>query len=182
MRKDWIIKKLNNNYILRVERKIYKCQIGKRGTKSPTKKNEGDFSTPTGKWKVKRIYYRDDKVLTPKLKKQFVFKTFKITKNCAWCDDNKSNFYNKYLDIEKLSNNDLSFEKLWRNDDVYDIILVLDHNFKPIIRNKGSAVFIHCSFHDFRDTAGCVALQKKDLIYLISKLKKNTSIIIGKNK
>ena len=73
----------------------------------------------------------------------------------------------KVNDFQSL---DISYEKLWREDDAYDILIVISHNVKPIIKNKGSAVFIHCSFSDKRKTAGCIALKKKDLVFLLKNL------------
>ena len=71
----------------------------------------------------KIIYYRSDKVLRPKFKKKN-FKNKKITKNCGWCDDIKSNYYNKYIKINNFHSLDISYEKLWREDDAYDMIIV----------------------------------------------------------
>ena len=67
---------------------------------------------------------------------------------------------------------------MWREDDAYDIIIVISHNIKPIIKNKGSAIFIHCSFLNKRNTAGCIALDKKDLIFLLNNLRHTTYIKI----
>ena len=72
----------------------------------------------------------------------------------------------------------VSFERLWRQDNAYDIIIELSHNTNPIIKNKGSAIFIHCSFEDLKATSGCVAIKKRDLIFLIRNLKRDTYIQI----
>ena len=76
--------------------------------------------------------------------------------------------------------NDLGyvFEKLWREDNGYDIVIQISHNINPTIKNKGSAIFVHCSFEDFRSTAGCIALEKRDLIFLIKNLKSDVFIRI----
>ena len=92
----------------------------------------------------------------------------------GWCDDPNSRQYNKLI---KLPFN-YNFEKLYRKENTYDIILVLTYNMKPIIKNKGSAIFIHCSFEDFRSTSGCIALKKRDLIFLIKNLKSDVYIRI----
>ena len=70
----------------------------------------------------------------------------------------------------------INHEKLWREDEAYDIILVISHNTKPTIKNKGSAIFIHCSYSDNRNTAGCIALNKKDLFFLLKNLRHKTYI------
>ena len=69
---------------------------------------------------------------------------------------------------------------MWREDSAYDLIIELSYNSKPIIKNKGSAIFIHCSFEDFRTTAGCIALKKRDLIFLIENIKSGACIQIKK--
>ena len=107
-----------------------------------------------------------------------MLKTNRITKYCAWCDDIRSLYYNKYININNFSFFYVNYEKLWREDNAYDIIIVTSHNVKPTIKNKGSAIFLHCSFSDDRNTAGCIALKKKDLIFLLKSLKNKTFIKI----
>jgi L,D-peptidoglycan transpeptidase YkuD (ErfK/YbiS/YcfS/YnhG family) len=91
----------------------------------------------------------------------------------GWCDDPRSKFYNKEIKLPSL----YSHEKLYRKDDVYDLIVVLDYNFKPVIKNKGSAIFIHVT-DKYKPTQGCIALNKEDLIKLLSLIKKNTKVKI----
>ena len=69
-------------------------------------------------------------------------------------------------------------EKLLRNDDVYDMILTLNYNQDPTIRNKGSAIFVHCSFNDLRHTNGCIAIKKNNLKFIINNLQKINYIYI----
>ena len=123
MSKNWVVTKINKKFFLRVGTKVFKCQIGKSGYKIYTKKQEGDQATPIGKWRLKSIYYRSDKVLRPKVKNK-TFKINKITKNCGWCDDPKSSCYNKYINLNKnyyIKN--FNFEKLWRDDQAYDLVI-----------------------------------------------------------
>ena len=158
--KNWLVINLNKKHFLKVGNKIFRCQIGEGGLKISKKKIEGDKTTPIGKWYLWSIYYRSDKVLNQNSRKN-ILKINKITKNCGWCDDIKSNNYNKYIKINNFQSLNLNYEKLWREDDAYDIIIVISHNLKPTIKNKGSAIFIHCSFSNNRNTAGCIALKKK---------------------
>ena len=178
MKKNWLVLNLNNKNFLKVGKKVFDCQIGERGFNKAQKKTEGDKTTPLGKWYFETIYYRPDKVLRPKFKKKNVLKIKRITKNCGWCDDILSNYYNKYIKISNVQSLDISHEKLWREDDAYDIVIMISYNIKPIIKNKGSAVFIHCSFSDKRKTAGCIALKKKDLAFLLKNLEYNTYLKI----
>ena len=72
-----------------------------------------------------------------------------------------------------------SYEKLYRKDNVYDIIVVLNYNLNPIRRGKGSAIFLHVAKRNYNKTHGCVALKKNELLHLLSKIKKNTQIKLG---
>ncbi len=93
----------------------------------------------------------------------------------GWCDDVNSKFYNKQIKINKK----ISYEKLYRKDNVYDIIVVLNYNINPIIKGKGSAIFLHVAKKNYKKTQGCIALKKSELLNLVSKIKKNTQIKIG---
>ena len=147
----------------------FRCALGKGGIKQ--KEREGDFITPKGKFKLIKIYYRSDRIK----KINSTLKKIKIKKNMGWCDDVSSNCYNKQIKINKK----ISHEKLHRKDNVYDIIVVLNYNLNPIIKGKGSAIFLHVAKKNYNKTQGCIALKKNELLYLISKIKKNTQIRIG---
>ena len=90
----------------------------------------------------------------------------------GWCDDPRSKYYNKLIKIPFKYNS----EKLYRSDNSYDIILVLNFNIKPTRKGKGSAIFIHVANKKYKPTAGCVALKKKDLKNLIKKITKKTIV------
>ena len=91
----------------------------------------------------------------------------------GWCDDPKSNLYNKQIKLPSVYRH----EKLYRRDGVYDIIIVLNYNMNPIIKGKGSAIFIHIT-KNYKPTHGCIALKKNDLIKILNLIKKNTKIKI----
>ena len=178
MHKNWLVINLNKKYFLKVGNRVFRCQVGAGGFKNVAKKVEGDKTTPIGKWRLVKLYYRADRVLRPKSKKKNILKIIRITKYCGWCDDIRSNYYNKYLNINNPLPPKIGFEKLWRGDNAYDIVIQISHNTNPTIKNKGSAIFIHCSFEDFRSTAGCIALKKRDLIFLIKNIKSDVYIRI----
>jgi L,D-peptidoglycan transpeptidase YkuD (ErfK/YbiS/YcfS/YnhG family) len=149
----------------------FRCAFGMGGIKKKTK--EGDNITPKGIFKITRIYYRPDRI-----KKIIVpIKTIKIKKKIGWCDDPKSNYYNKQIKLPTK----FSHEKLYRKDKVYDLIAVLNYNSDPIIKNKGSAIFMHIATDSYKQTKGCIALKKDDLIKIISLIKKSTQIRITNN-
>jgi len=147
----------------------FRCALGKGGVKK--KIIEGDNITPKGIFKIIKIYYRPDKIRKIKT----LIKKIKIKKNMGWCDDPNSDFYNKQIKLPTK----LSHEKLYRNDNLYDLIAVLNYNTNPIIKNKGSAIFMHIGKDSYKKTKGCIALKKEHLIKIISKIKKNTKIKIN---
>jgi L,D-peptidoglycan transpeptidase YkuD (ErfK/YbiS/YcfS/YnhG family) len=147
----------------------FRCSLGKAGIRK--KKKEGDNITPRGIFKITSIYYRPDRIKTISTQ----LKKIKITKNIGWCDDPKSNFYNKEIKLP----NKFSHEKFYRKDNLYDIIAILNYNTNPIIKNKGSAIFIHIANNNYKPTAGCVGIKKSNLIKLLSIIKKNNKIKIG---
>ena len=149
---------------------IFKCSIGKKGFNN--NKKEGDNTTPKGIFKIGDIYYRADRVNKPTSN----LNTIIIKKNMAWCDDPKSKFYNKLIRIKKDLN--ISYEKLFRLDNKYDLLIIIKYNFKKIIKNKGSAIFLHIANKNFTPTKGCIAIQKKSFVKILSYIKKTTKIII----
>jgi len=146
----------------------FRCSLGKAGVKKKLK--EGDNITPKGTFKLLKVFYRQDKIKKIKTK----LKKIIIKKNFGWCDDPKSVFYNKLIKFPFKE----SHEKLYRSDNIYDLLVVLNYNTNPIIKNKGSAIFIHVAKKRFNKTAGCIALKKKDLLILLVNIKKNTKVKI----
>ena len=145
-----------------------KCALGKRGI--GYKRKEGDLITPKGTYKVKYILYRKDRVR----KIQTKIKKIAIRKDMGWCNDPKSKNYNKLIKLPYAYN----FEKLFRKENNYDIILILNYNMNPVIKNKGSAIFIHIAKKKFKKTEGCIALKKIHLLKVIKRINKNTTIKI----
>jgi len=149
--------------------KKYKCALGYAGIKK--NKKEGDGATPSGIYNLTKIYYRKDKIKNL----QSPLKKIVIKKNMIWCDDSDSQFYN----IQSYLPKKFSYEKLYRKDNIYDIIVVIDYNLNPIKKNKGSAIFIHIAKKNYKPTKGCIALKKRDLLFILKNCKKNTKIKIN---
>jgi len=158
---------IKNKYFIYNNYRI-KCAVGKRGIKKKFK--EGDLVTPTGRFKVKLILYRKDRVkkLSTSIKK------LTIKKNMGWCDDPDSYKYNKLITLPFK----YSHERLFRKDRIYDIILVLNYNMNPIKKNKGSAIFIHVAKNNFKPTKGCIAIKKKEILKITKDLRSNSEIKI----
>tara|TARA_B100000214_G_scaffold271550_1_gene201872 strand:+ start:620 stop:1111 length:492 start_codon:yes stop_codon:yes gene_type:complete len=159
--------RLKNKEYLIVDEFKFKCSIGKKGLKS--KKKEGDNCTPIGIFKIGKVYYRSDRIK----KLETVLKTKKITKNMGWCDDPYNKKYNKEIVLDKKNKG----EKLYRRDNIYDVLIVIEYNTKKIKPFKGSAIFIHLT-KNYSPTEGCIALKKNDLLILLKIINKNSKIKI----
>ena len=158
---------VNKNFLTYKDYKV-KCAIGKRGIGK--KRREGDLITPKGLFKIKKVYFRKDKVRGLKTK----FSMRAITKNMGWCNDPKSNKYNQLIKYPFAFN----AEKLYRNDNIYDIVIVLNFNSRPVKKNKGSANFLHVAKRKYKPTEGCVAIKKNELKKLLKLITFQTRIKI----
>ena len=159
---------LINNHTLKVEDFYFQCVIGKNGTSN--KKIEGDKKTPKGTYRLGDLYYRKDRNVEPETK----LKCIEIKKNMWWCNDLKNK--KKYNRLIK-KNEKIKHEKLFRADHLYDFFIPIKYNSDKIILGKGSCIFLHLT-HNFKPTAGCIALKKQDFLILLKLLKKNTKIKI----
>jgi L,D-peptidoglycan transpeptidase YkuD (ErfK/YbiS/YcfS/YnhG family) len=160
---------LKNKHTLHVDDFKFKCCIGKNGLSN--NKIEGDKKTPIGTFEIEKLYYRKDKINLPKTKLQCI----QIRPNMGWCDDvrNQKN-YNKLIYTNKL----IHHEKLYRKDFKYDLLIPIKYNFKKRILGKGSCIFLHLT-KNYKSTAGCIALNKKDFLIMIKIINKNTTIKIS---
>jgi L,D-peptidoglycan transpeptidase YkuD (ErfK/YbiS/YcfS/YnhG family) len=160
---------INKSGFLKYKKIKFKCALGKAGIGK--KKREGDNITPIGTFKIVKIYYRSDRIKKISSK----FRLIEITKNIGWCDDLKSRKYNQPIKLPTKYGHEI----LYRRDNIYDLILVLNYNMKPTIKNKGSAIFIHIAKKNYKKTAGCIVLKKADLVLLVKEINKNTKVIIN---
>jgi L,D-peptidoglycan transpeptidase YkuD (ErfK/YbiS/YcfS/YnhG family) len=160
---------INKSGYLKYKDFKFKCALGKSGIGK--KRKEGDNITPKGTFNIIKIYYRKDRI--KKINSEFTL--IEIKKNIGWCDDPKSKKYNQLIKLPSKYRH----EKFFRNDRIYDLILVLDYNMNPIIKDKGSGIFIHIAKNNYSKTRGCIALKKDDLIEIISKIKRDTKIRIN---
>ena len=159
---------LKNKYTIKIDSFIFKCSIGRNGISKF--KKEGDFKTPRGTFQLENLYYREDRERKPTTK----LKCIEIKKNMGWCDDVSSQkYYNKLIN----SNSDLHHEKLYRRDYKYDLFIPIKYNYKKTILGKGSCIFIHLT-KNYKPTAGCVALNKKDFKIMLKLINQKTKIKI----
>lgn len=159
---------LKNKYSIKVDDFIFRCCIGKNGI---TKfKKEGDLKTPKGTFEIENLYYRKYRIEKPKTK----LKCIEIKKNMGWCDDvNSKKFYNKLINLK----NKLHHEKLFRKDNKYNLLIPIKYNFKKRILGKGSCIFLHLT-NNYKPTAGCIALKKKDFLIMLKIINKKSKIQI----
>jgi len=159
--------KLKNKDTLIVDEFKFKCCIGKNGINS--KKIEGDNCTPSGKYRLKTVYYRPDRVKRPLTK----INIKKIKKNIGWCNDIYDKSYNKEIKINKNTKH----EKLYRSDYKYNYFIAIEYNTQPVKFNKGSAIFLHLT-KNYQKTAGCIAVNQKDFLIILKIINKKSKIII----
>ena len=162
-----MIIQVKNKDTLTIDAFRFKCCVGKNGFN--LNKREGDLTTPRGLFELKKLYFRKDRVGVPECKIEKKI----ITKNMAWCDDPNHKKYNEEI-IDFTKKNKESF---YRKDHVYDYLITINHNDKKKIGN-GSAIFIHLT-ENYKPTAGCIALKKKDFEVLLKIINNKTKIRIG---
>jgi L,D-peptidoglycan transpeptidase YkuD (ErfK/YbiS/YcfS/YnhG family) len=133
-------------------------------------KREGDGGTPRGTFRLVRLWWRPDRGLRPRTR----LPVRQTAPDDAWCEDPADRHYNRAIKI--LSDN--PGDRLIRQDHLYDLIIELDHNTRPRIARRGSAVFIHVARPNFGPTAGCVAMEKARLVKVLERVGARTRIVI----
>jgi len=153
---------------LKWQGKLYPCALGKGSIVSD--KIEGDGATPTGVFKLRRVIYRSDRLTCP----QTSLDAQEMTRTDGWCDDPSHSKYNQAVTLPFPA----SHEELWREDHIYDIIVILGHNDAPAIPHKGSAVFFHLAREGFTPTQGCVAVKLDDMLEILKTIESNVHMEI----
>jgi L,D-peptidoglycan transpeptidase YkuD (ErfK/YbiS/YcfS/YnhG family) len=164
----------------------YACSIGAGGIRAD--KKEGDGATPVGEFFIRKIFYRADKLSADEIAtlqkiKTHGFSVQALTPDDIWVDDVRSVFYNQGIKASDLKDKTISHEKLWREDDVYDIIAVVGYNDAPIVKGRGSAIFMHIArvlpSGNYGPTAGCIAFTKPDLLKVLLAIRPETQVRIS---
>lgn len=158
---------VNNNKTLQYNKKNYKCSVGLNGFSK--NKIEGDKKTPVGTYGFGNLFVRTDRIKNLNTK----FKIIDIKKGMAWSDDPKKLNYNKIINTKLFHK-----ESFYREDNIYDIILVINYNINPIIPFKGSAIFMHLASDNYKPTAGCIAIKLNDFIEILDGLNPKDKITI----
>jgi len=147
---------------------VFPCAWGHGGITS--NKKEGDGATPIGTFPFRRVFYRADRLEKP----ETCLPLQALSEQDGWCDDIHDKHYNQYVSLPISARH----EKLWREDHVYDLILVIGHNDDPIEIGRGSAIFVHLLRPEKAPTEGCVALLQQDLLQVLKESTQGTSLII----
>jgi L,D-peptidoglycan transpeptidase YkuD (ErfK/YbiS/YcfS/YnhG family) len=147
-----------------------RAALGKGGLKPAIDKREGDGASPIGVWLLRRVLYRPDKAPPPRT----ALPVEAIAPDDGWCDTPLDPAYNRPVKLPHKT----SAERMWRDDDVYDLVVVLGHNDDPVIPGAGSAIFLHLARPDYAPTEGCVALARADLEALLAQARPGDALEI----
>ncbi len=146
----------------------WRCAIGRGGIKRF--KREGDGATPAGRWPLRGVFFRRDRIPTPET--ELLMEA--LEPDDGWCDDPADAHYNCLVKRPYGSRN----ERLWRMDNLYDILVVIGYNDSPARPGKGSAIFMHLAKSNYAPTEGCVSLTYPDLLEVLSLVEPETRLLI----
>lgn len=147
---------------------VRRVALGRGGTAAL--KREGDGATPVGRFPIRQVLYRADRVARPGTR----FPVRAIRVHDGWCEDPTDRNYNRLVKLSPGS----SADRLTRAEDLYDLILVLGYNDRPRVRGRGSAIFLHLARPGYAPTAGCIALSRHDMQMLLSELRRGSAIVV----
>lgn len=148
-----------------------RAALGRSGVIAARDKREGDGCTPTGRYPIRRVLFRADRGPAP----QTVLPVRRLREDDGWCDAPADTAYNCPVRRPFTA----SHEAMWRDDELYDIVVILGHNDDPPQPNAGSAIFLHCKRGDYQPTEGCVALANEDVRRFLSRVEPGDHIVIG---
>lgn len=157
--------------ILDIGERRVRCALGPAGVVPAASKREGDGASPAGIWPIREVIYRPDRGPPPATE----FRVRAMTENDGWCDDPADPEYNRHVKLPYPA----SAETLWREDGLYDIVVVLGHNDDPPVPGLGSAIFLHICRPGYPPTEGCVAIARADLEELLDRAKPGDAIQIA---
>jgi L,D-peptidoglycan transpeptidase YkuD (ErfK/YbiS/YcfS/YnhG family) len=146
-----------------------RCALGRAGI--AVQKHEGDGATPAGAWPMRRALYRPDRAAPPPTRLPLQ----PLDPADGWCDAPGDAAYNRLVRLPYPA----SAERLWRDDGLYDLLLVLGYNDAPVVSGLGSAIFLHLARADFAPTEGCAALARADLLSVLAEADDTSRVVVG---
>ena len=154
--------------MLRLGGLTFPCALGRGGCR--VLKREGDGATPVGRFLLRKVLYRPDRVPHPRTRLPVV----RLGKDAGWCDAPEDRNYNRPVRLPYAAR----AERLWRADRLYDVLVVLDYNERPRVRHRGSAIFLHVAHTDLAPTDGCIALARAHLLRVLAHLKRGARLCV----
>ena len=148
--------------------RVFRCTLGRGGV--TTDKREGDGATPAGTYPLRQLLYRSDRLAPP----TNALPTSTLRPRDGWCDDPGHSAYNRPVTLPL----DASAESMWRDDHLYDLVVVLGYNDDPVVSGLGSAIFLHVASPEYSPTEGCIALAKEDLLTVLADITPGSDIRI----
>jgi len=158
----------NTEGILIADGRVMRCALGRSGI--GIKRGEGDGITPLGHHRLIEAYIRTDRVLV----RASHFPLSQITDTDGWCDAVGDANYNRLVSLPYAA----SHERMKRDDHLYDVVVVMDHNVTQRMSVGGSAIFFHLAHDDYRPTEGCVAISRKDMLWLLPQIGPETVMVV----
>lgn len=143
--------------------------LGRSGIRA--NKREGDGGTPKGSFRPMRLWWRADRYPRPRT----FLPVRTIFADDAWCENSTDRHYNQPVRLKPGQDGD----RLKRDDHLYDFIVEINHNTRPRVAGRGSAVFLHLARENFGPTAGCVSMTRSAMLRLLRRLGRRTLIVIG---
>ncbi|MGB9152102.1 MAG: L,D-transpeptidase family protein [Alphaproteobacteria bacterium] len=148
----------------------FRCAIGRGGLIAAEAKREGDGATPIGTWKMREIIYRADRIQLPTTS----LPARAMQPDDGWCEIPEDARYNQLVKHPYAT----PVDKMWRDDHLYDVVVVLGYNDDPVVAGKGSAIFLHLARPDFSPSAGCVTLSLDDLLRVVRGADKVSAVAV----
>jgi L,D-peptidoglycan transpeptidase YkuD (ErfK/YbiS/YcfS/YnhG family) len=145
---------------LHVGDRIISCVIGRGGACEAGDKREGDGRTPLGDWPIRAVLLRPDRDLSPPAAMPWRW----LRPGDGWSDDPGDPAYNRPVRHPHA----FSAERMWREDSLYDAVIVLGHNDRPPVAGLGSAIFLH--IRGDAPTEGCIAISRNDIPVVLAAL------------
>lgn len=144
------------------------CALGRSGV--TRMKREGDGATPAGTFKLLSVAFRADRVNRPRT----ILPVQALDQTDGWCDDPVHPRYNRPVDLPFSA----SHERMWRNDRLYDIVVILDHNMHPPVKGRGSAIFFHIAHDNYRPTEGCIAVAPQHMRLILERAARGQKLTV----
>lgn len=165
---DLVVEVRDGRTVARWGNLAWPCAVGRGAIGEKT--GEGDGITPVGRWPLRRVLYRADRLAQP----QTALPCAAIAPDDGWCDDPADPAYNRPVRLPYSA----SHEKLTRDDHLYDVVVVLGHNDDPVVPGAGSAIFLHVARDDYGPTEGCVALALTDLLEVLRQATPGSAVAV----